>query len=116
MNQIPDLGKTVRLRVVRIGNMGRIFAACAVAFACIMPPVLSGAALVLSADGLTVYDATNNITWLADFNLAASRFGLPVCSGSSIDTEDVRESERIYEIPGRGCLGRGHEHRQLSGA
>jgi uncharacterized protein (TIGR03437 family) len=41
-------------------------------------------ALILSADGLTVYDSVNNITWLADANLAATnRFGLPSCNGSS---------------------------------
>src|ERR1035438_5998191 len=52
--------------------------------ACALSPLQAGVTLVLSTDGLTVYDATNNITWLADFNLAASsRFGLPVCSGSS---------------------------------
>jgi uncharacterized protein (TIGR03437 family) len=56
--------------------------------ACALSPLQAGVTLVLSTDGLTVYDATNNITWLADFNLAASsRFGLPVCSGSSIDTK-----------------------------
>lgn len=54
--------------------------------ACILAPSLSGAILVLSADGLTVYDTVNNVTWLVDFNLPASnRFGLPVCSGSTID-------------------------------
>ena len=56
--------------------------------ACGLSPLQAGTTLVLSPDGITVYDATNNITWLADFNLAASsRFGLPVCSGSSIDTK-----------------------------
>jgi uncharacterized protein (TIGR03437 family) len=56
--------------------------------ACALSPLLSGATLVLSADGITVYDTVNNITWLADFNLPASnRFGLPVCSGSAIDTK-----------------------------
>jgi uncharacterized protein (TIGR03437 family) len=56
--------------------------------ACGLLPLQAGTTLVLSPDGITVYDATNNITWLADFNLAASsRFGLPVCSGSSIDTK-----------------------------
>ena len=38
---------------------------------------------VLSADGLTIYDSVNNITWLANANLpAANRFGVPVCNGS----------------------------------
>jgi hypothetical protein len=37
----------------------------------------------VSADGLTVYDSANNITWLADANPAASnRFTLPLCTGS----------------------------------
>ena len=37
----------------------------------------------LSVDGLTVYDAGNGITWLANGNLAASnRFGLPLCNGT----------------------------------
>ena len=41
------------------------------------------AGVTLSADGLTVYDSTNNLTWLADANLAASnRFTLPLCTGS----------------------------------
>jgi uncharacterized protein (TIGR03437 family) len=40
--------------------------------------------LTLSADGLTVFDSANGITWLADANLAAStRFGLPLCTASS---------------------------------
>jgi uncharacterized protein (TIGR03437 family) len=39
--------------------------------------------LVLNPDGITVYDSVNNITWLADANLAATnRFGLPVCNAS----------------------------------
>jgi uncharacterized protein (TIGR03437 family) len=37
--------------------------------------------LVPSADGITVYDTTNGLTWLANANLAASnRFGLPPCT------------------------------------
>jgi uncharacterized protein (TIGR03437 family) len=41
------------------------------------------AALQLSADGLTVYDTVNNITWLADVNTpATNRFGLPSCNGT----------------------------------
>ena len=41
----------------------------------------------LSAEGTTVYDITNNISWLADADLAASkRFGLPVCDGA-VDTK-----------------------------
>jgi len=57
-------------------------------FACALSPLLPGATLVLSANGITVYDSVNNITWLADFNLpAGNRFGVPVCGGSAIDTK-----------------------------
>jgi len=50
--------------------------------------VLQSATLQLSADGTTVYDTVNNITWLADVNLAASRqFGLPLCNGSGSGTK-----------------------------
>lgn len=35
----------------------------------------------------TVYDATNNISWLADANLPASnRFGIPLCTGTGNQT------------------------------
>ena len=45
---------------------------------------LATTTLTLSADGLTVYDQANGITWLANANLAASdRFGLPLCSGTA---------------------------------
>ena len=44
----------------------------------------AAAALVLSQDGLTVYDTVNNITWLANANLpAANRFTLLPCTSSS---------------------------------
>ena len=44
----------------------------------------ANAQLVLGQGGLTVYDKTNNITWLADFNLpATNRFGLPVCNATN---------------------------------
>ena len=47
-----------------------------------LPQLQAAATLVLSPDGITVYDTVNNVTWLADANLAASnRFGLPVCAG-----------------------------------
>ena len=37
----------------------------------------------LSADGTTVYDTANNVTWLANADLpATNRFGLPVCDGT----------------------------------
>ena len=40
--------------------------------------------LVLSADGLTVYDTANNVTWLADANLpAANKFGIPACNATT---------------------------------
>ncbi|MGD0869754.1 MAG: IPT/TIG domain-containing protein [Bryobacteraceae bacterium] len=51
--------------------------------ACALSPLLAGATLVLSPDGITVYDTVNKISWLADANLAASnRFVLPVCNAS----------------------------------
>ena len=57
-------------------------------FSCALSPFLSGATLVLSADGITVYDTVNNITWLADSNLPASnRFGVPVCSGTNVGVQ-----------------------------
>jgi hypothetical protein len=31
-----------------------------------LAPVRAGAALALSADGITVYDIVNSVTWLAD--------------------------------------------------
>src|SRR5580693_5313022 len=44
--------------------------------------------LALSADGITVYDSANAVTWLANFNLpSTNRFGLPVCGSSAIDTK-----------------------------
>ncbi len=47
-----------------------------------LSPAPAAAALVPSPDGVTVYDTVNDVTWLADADLAASRrFGLPVCSG-----------------------------------
>jgi hypothetical protein len=62
----------------------RIRTAVAVAaiVACGVSPAPAGAALVLSPDGVTVYDTVNNVTWLADANFpAANRFGLALCSG-----------------------------------
>ena len=51
---------------------------------CGLSPLPANAALLLSADGSTVYDTVNNISWLADANLAASnRFGLPVCNDAA---------------------------------
>jgi uncharacterized protein (TIGR03437 family) len=46
-----------------------------------------------SPDGLTVYDAANGISWLADFNLGASnRFGLPICTTTSSTVPCVNPS------------------------
>ena len=51
--------------------------------AAIFSPPQAAATLVLSPDGVTVYDTVNNITWLANANSAASnQFGIPVCTGS----------------------------------
>jgi uncharacterized protein (TIGR03437 family) len=48
-------------------------------------PLQAAATLVLSPDGITVYDTVNNITWLANADLPATyRFGLPVCNASGI--------------------------------
>jgi hypothetical protein len=56
-------------------------------FACGVSPLQATAALLLSADGVTVYDTVNNISWLADANLPASnRFGLPLCIGPGTQT------------------------------
>jgi uncharacterized protein (TIGR03437 family) len=44
----------------------------------------AGSTLVLSADGATVYDTVNSVTWLANGDLPASnRFGLPLCTPSA---------------------------------
>lgn len=43
----------------------------------------AASSLVPTKDGTTVYDSANNITWLADANLAVNvHFGLPTCTGS----------------------------------
>jgi uncharacterized protein (TIGR03437 family) len=64
---------------MRIG--GPAIGAVALA-ACVLSPFEASAALALSADGLTVYDTVNNITWLANANLpATNRFTLPICTG-----------------------------------
>jgi uncharacterized protein (TIGR03437 family) len=45
--------------------------------------VQAASTLTVSADGLTVYDTVNNITWLANANLpAANRFTLSLCGSS----------------------------------
>lgn len=44
----------------------------------------AGATAIPGADGMTVYDTVNNVTWLADANLAATnRFTLPLCAPSA---------------------------------
>jgi uncharacterized protein (TIGR03437 family) len=49
-----------------------------------LDPMQASAAVVLSPDGITVYDTVNNISWLADANFpATNRFTLPVCNSSS---------------------------------
>src|SRR5579884_1294301 len=59
--------------------------ACFVLIAFALAPLTASGAFVLSQDGLTVYDPANNITWLANANLAAAnRFGLPLCGGSNV--------------------------------
>jgi hypothetical protein len=79
MNTLRNRGMHGLIRVI-IGAVALVV--------CALSPLLSGAALVVSTDGITVFDTVNNVTWLADFNLPASyRFGLPVCSGSAIDTK-----------------------------
>src|SRR5580698_3904536 len=48
-------------------------------------PLQAGSTLVLSPDGITVYDTVNNISWLANANLpAANRFGLPGCNAADV--------------------------------
>lgn len=76
------------LKTVLANFLGRpktVTIAAAVFLACVSP-LKAGDALVLSDDGLTVYDSANHVTWLADFNLPASNtFGLPVCDGSGTE-------------------------------
>src|SRR5579862_3385751 len=55
--------------------------------ACGLSPLPANATLILSPDGITVYDGVNDITWLANVNLAGSnRFGLPLCTGPGTQT------------------------------
>jgi hypothetical protein len=54
---------------------------------CGLSPLGASATLLLSSDGLTVYDTANNISWLADVDVAAThRFGLPLCTGPGTQT------------------------------
>ena len=72
---VPRLGR-FRFRGIR----ATIGAVALVAWGLSAAP--AGAALVLSPDGVTVYDSVNNVTWLADADFpATNRFGLPLCSG-----------------------------------
>ena len=65
--------------------MLRTMMGAAALVACGLSTLQAGSTLVLSADGITVYDTVNNISWLADANLpATNRFGLPVCSTSGL--------------------------------
>src|ERR1019366_3269334 len=51
--------------------------------ACAWAPLQAAATLVLGADETTVYDTENNVSGLADTNLAAAnRFTLPLCNAS----------------------------------
>ena len=53
----------------------------AVLMACGLSLLQASATLVLSPDGITVHDTVNNVSWLANANLAATnRFGLPLCN------------------------------------
>jgi hypothetical protein len=50
-------------------------------------PVQASATLLTSSDGTVVYDTVNNVSWLADADLAATnRFGLPPCTGPGTQT------------------------------
>ena len=75
MSYEETLGKTMRL-------MG-----AAIAFAVLSVGVLvatnAEAGLILSADGMTVYDSANNVTWLANADLAAIMpLGVAPCGGA----------------------------------
>jgi hypothetical protein len=51
--------------------------------ACVLLAWQVSATLVLTSDGITVYDTVNNISWLADANLpSTNRFGVSVCNVS----------------------------------
>lgn len=78
-----EYGSRMKSMSVRASHIGT-----AMLFACALSPLLPGATLVLSTDGITVYDATNNITWLADFNLPSrNRFGIPLCTGTNVGVQ-----------------------------
>jgi len=55
--------------------------------ACGLPAFQTSASSLLSRDGITVYDSANDVSWLANANLAATnRFGLPECTGAGTQT------------------------------
>ncbi len=61
----------------------RIVIGVATVVACGLWPMPAGATLVPSPDGGTVFDTVNNVSWLANADLAATnQFTLPVCDGS----------------------------------
>lgn len=61
--------------------------------ACGLSPLHAWATLLLTPDGTIVYDTANNISWLANANLAASnRFGLPICNGATDPKMCVNQS------------------------
>jgi hypothetical protein len=65
------------------GLPARVFFVAAV----FSPGFQASAALIPSEDGTVVYDTVNNVSWLANANLAASNtFGLAVCGGSGSQT------------------------------
>lgn len=70
------------MKVVKEKSLPLTTIGAALLVACGLLPLQASATLVLSSDGNVVYDTVNNISWLADANLAAkSRFCLPLCTG-----------------------------------
>ncbi len=63
----------------------RIFLGWVALFGFVASTLGASGPFALSQDGLTVYDSVNNVTWLANGNLAATnRFGLPPCAGANV--------------------------------
>jgi hypothetical protein len=77
---------TAMLHVFRYhGKLMTIWAVLLVILA--LRPAHASSTLLLSSDGVTVYDTVNNVSWLADADLPAThRFGLPLCTGPSAQT------------------------------
>ena len=64
----------------------RITVLAAVVSASALSPLQASPVLVLSPDGVTVYDPVTNVTWIADGNFAAfGQFGLPQCDRTTTD-------------------------------